>query len=161
MAPLIVLLVVTTLARCAGWLGVPALRTWAAATRAGLAVMFLFTATAHFTAMRADLMRMVPPWVPEPGVMVTLTGSLEAAGAIGLLVPRTRKLAAAALVLLLVALLPANIHAALAGVTIRGAAPTPLVPRVALQVLFIALVWWSGVHRAFDDARPGDARPGL
>lgn len=155
MAPLLVLLVAIALARLAGWLGVRALRTWPAATRAGLAVMFCFTATAHFTAVRADLMRMVPPWIPQPGLMVTLTGLCEFAGAVGLLVPRTRKLAAAALIVLLIALLPANIHAALAGITIRGAAATPLMPRVALQLLFIGLIWWAGIHRADDDARAG------
>jgi len=39
--------------------------------------------------------------------------------------------------------LPANIHAANAGVTLRGAPATPMIPRLALQVLFIVLVWWS------------------
>ena len=36
-------------ARGAGELGVEALANWHAATRAGLAVMFVFTGVAHFT----------------------------------------------------------------------------------------------------------------
>ena len=150
MAPLIVLIAATLLARLAGHLGVRPLRTWPGATRAGLAVMFFFTAAAHFNSMRPDLIRMVPPWMPAPGAMITFTGICEILGAIGLLVPRTRRLAAFALILFLLAVLPANIHAARTGVTIGGSAATPLVPRVLLQGLFIALVWWSGIARARD-----------
>jgi len=147
MVPLIVLVVVTLLARLAGQFGVRPLRDWAAATRVGLAVMFCFTAIAHFNSMRADMIRMVPPAVPNPEFMVTLTGICEILGAIGLLLPRTRRLAAFALIVFLLAVLPANIHAARAGVPLRGAPPTPLIPRIALQVCFIALVWWAGGRR--------------
>ena len=148
MAPLIVLIVVTLLARGLGRLGVPGLRTWVAAARAGLAVMFCFTAAAHFNSMRADLVRMVPAAVPNPELMVTVTGICEVLGAVGLLVPRTRRLAAVALIVFLLAVLPANVHAAQGNLTIGGSAVTPLWPRVALQLLFIALVWWTGVRRA-------------
>ena len=146
MAPLIVLVVAGLVARLIGQLGVAALRDWAAGARVGLAVMFCFTAAAHFNSMRPDMIAMVPPFVPNPAFMVTLTGICEILGAIGLLVPRTRRIAAAALIVFLLAVLPANIHAAQAGVTIRGAPPTPIVPRIALQALFIALVWWSGIR---------------
>ncbi len=156
MAPLIVLVVITGLARLVGYLGWAPLRTWAAATRVGLAVMFCFTAAAHFNSMRADLVAMVPPAVPNPEFMVTFTGVCEILGAIGLLVPRTRRLASIALILFLVAVLPANIHAAQSGVTLRGAPATPLVPRVALQVLFITLVWWAGVYAPRARARKGE-----
>jgi uncharacterized membrane protein len=78
--------------------------------------------------------------------MVTFTGICEILGAIGLLLPRTRRVAAIALILLLLALLPANIYAAQAGITLRGAPAPPIVPRVALQALFIGLLWWSGVR---------------
>jgi uncharacterized membrane protein len=146
MAPLIVLVIVTTLARLAGHSGIRSLQNWPAATRVGLAAMFCFTAAAHFNSMRPDLIRMVPPAIPNPGLMVTFTGICEILGAIGLLVPCTQRIAAVALILLLVSVLPANVHAALSGVTLRGAAATPLVPRIALQLFFIALVWWSGVR---------------
>jgi uncharacterized membrane protein len=146
MAPLIVLVVVTLLARAGGLLGVAALRSWVTATRIGLAVMLCFTAAAHFNSMRPDLVRMVPPAVPNPEFMVTFTGICEMLGAVGLLVPMTRRLAAVALIVFLVAVLPANIHAARSGVTLGGAAVTPMTPRVALQVFFIALVWWTGIR---------------
>lgn len=144
MVPLIVLIGATLLARLAGRLGLASLGGWAAATRVGLAVMFCFTAAAHFNSMRADLVRMVPPGVPYPELMITVTGICEVLGAIGLLVPRTRRIAALALILFLIAVLPANVYAAQAELTLRGAPATPLVPRLALQLLFIALVWWAG-----------------
>ena len=147
MAPLIVLASVTLLARLSGRLGVTSLRGWGAATRVGLAVMFCFTAAAHFNTMRYDLVRMVPPFVPNPEFMVTFTGICEILGAIGLLLPHTRRVAAAALIVFLLAVLPANIHTAQSGVTLRGAPATPLIPRVALQILFMALIWWAGIRR--------------
>jgi uncharacterized membrane protein len=146
MAPLIVLVVVTLLARVAGWAGARPVCSWAGATRVGLAVMFLVTASAHFNSMRPDLVRMVPPAIPYPELAVTLTGVCELLGAIGLLIPRTRLAAAAALIVFLVAVLPANVHAARSGATLDGAPVTRLWPRVALQLLFIAATWWSGIR---------------
>lgn len=148
MAPLIVLVAVTLLARLIGQFGVTHLRDWAASTRIGLAAMLCFTAAAHFNSMRPDMVAMVPPSVPNPEFMVSFTGICEVLGALGLLVPRTRRIAAVALIVYMVAVLPANIHAAQAGVTLRGAPATPIVPRVALQLLFITLLWWSGVRAA-------------
>lgn len=147
MVPLVVLVTVTLLARLIGKLGVAHLQDWAASTRVGLAVMLCFTAAAHFNSMRPDMVAMVPPWVPNPELMVTFTGICEILGAIGLMVPRTRRIAAASLIVFLLAVLPANIHAAQAGVTLRGAPATPIIPRVALQALFIALLWWAGARQ--------------
>ena len=147
MAPLIILIVATLLARLAGQLGFRGLHHWAAAVRAGLAVMFFFTAIAHFNDMRPDLIRMVPPWVSAPEFMVTFTGVCEILGGVGLLVPRTRRMAAVALIVFLIAVLPANLYAAMIGGTIGGEPVTPLLPRIALQVLFVALVWWSGIRQ--------------
>jgi uncharacterized membrane protein len=148
MVPLLVLIAGVLIARGAGQLGVASLRDWASATRAGLALMFCFTAAAHFNSMRADMIAMVPPFVPNPAFMVTFTGICEILGAIGLLLPSTRRAAAVALIVMLIAILPANVHAARANVTLAGAPATPIVPRVALQALFIGLLWWSGVRQS-------------
>ena len=148
MAPLIVLTITLVLTRLLGKWRVASLDSWPAATRVGLAVMFCFTAVAHFNAMRTDLANMVPSWVPNPKLVVLLTGICEVAGAIGLLIPQTRRAAAVALVLFLIAVFPANVHAAQAGVTLRGEPVTPLLPRTLIQLLFIALTSWSGFFAA-------------
>ena len=143
MAVLFVLIAGILASRGIGALGVDALNSWAAATRAGVALMLFFTASAHFTPMREDLVRMTPPWVPKPRAMVAFTGICEILGAIGILIPATRSVAGIALVALFVALLPANVYAARAGLTLRGKPVTPLWIRVPMQVLFIGLTWWS------------------
>jgi uncharacterized membrane protein len=121
----------------------PALDDWHAATRAGLCVMFLFAGAAHFTAPRQDLVRMVPPQLPNPAALVTLTGLAELAGAIGLIVPPVARTAAYALILLLIVMLPANLYAAKIGHTIAGRPHTRLIVRVRLQALWMFLLWWS------------------
>jgi uncharacterized membrane protein len=105
--------------------------------------MLMFTASAHFTGMRHDLVRMVPGWVPQPLAVVYITGVLELAGAVGILLPHTRRLAGICLCLLFLAMFPANVKADLQGLTIGGSAATPLAVRVPMQLLFIWLAWWS------------------
>ncbi len=126
-----------------GFAGVSAFASWPAAVRDGFAVMLLFTASAHFTPMKEDLIRMTPQWVPRPRAMVSFTGLCELAGAIGLVIPATQRAAGIALILFFMAVLPANIHAARAGITLRGRPATPLWLRIPMQVLFIFFVWWS------------------
>ncbi|MFZ0314155.1 MAG: DoxX family protein [Candidatus Korobacteraceae bacterium] len=142
MAVLIVLFGSLLLYRALGAMGIAALQTWQSCARFALATMFLFTATAHFTSTRKDLIAMVPPAFPRPDLLVTITGILEAAGALGLLLAPTRPWAAWGLILLLLAMFPANVSAALRGVQLRGSAATPLWIRTPLQILFVAWAWW-------------------
>jgi uncharacterized membrane protein len=107
--------------------------------------MFLFTGASHFTSMKYDFAAMIPAPLPNDLWVIYLTGVLEIAGAIGLLIPRTRKLAGICLVLLLVALFPANVYAALNEIPLRGEAPTPLWIRGPIQLLFIGMVWWTSI----------------
>jgi uncharacterized membrane protein len=142
---LVVLCAGALLARLAGLAGVEALNSWPAAVRVGLALMLLLTASAHFTKMRHDLVRMVPGVVPYPMAVIYFTGICELLGGLGLLVPSVRAAAGIALSLFFLAILPANIHAARAGVALRGSPATPLSLRIPMQVLFIGLTWWSAV----------------
>lgn len=113
MAPLITLLLGSLLARIAGWLGVHYVNDWPASIAVGLAAMFLVTGVAHFVPpLRGDLTAIVPPRLPAPGLLVTVTGILEIVGALGLLLPVTRVLAAVCLLVLMLAMFPANIYAA-------------------------------------------------
>ena len=77
MAPLIALLVGSIVARIAGWLGVGYVNSWTAAIAVGLAAMFVLTGVAHFAPpMRRDLVAIVPPRLPAPGLLVTIRGVL-------------------------------------------------------------------------------------
>ncbi|TNH28337.1 DoxX family membrane protein [Micromonospora orduensis] len=139
MAPLIALVVGTALARLAGLAGISALDGWHPALRVGLALMFVLTGVAHFAGQRrADLIAMVPPRLPGPDLLVTLTGVLELVGAAGLLVPATARWAAAGLGLLMLAMFPANVSAARRKLTLAGRPVTPLGRRTVLQVVFVA-----------------------
>jgi uncharacterized membrane protein len=144
MTPFIVLAGSFLLFRALGALAIPSFRSWVMSLRWALAVMFLLTASAHFGERRPDLVRMVPPSFPHPELIVTLTGVAEILGAVGLLLPRTAPWAATGLALLLVAMFPANVHAARAGLTIGRVPVTPIVPRAVLQVVFLAAVLAAG-----------------
>jgi uncharacterized membrane protein len=139
MAPLITLIVGSVLARLIGLLGVDALNGWHPALRVGLALMFVLTGIAHFgLGRRADLIAMVPPRLPRPDLLVTLTGALELTGAAGLLLPTTARLAAGCLAALMLAMFPANISAARRGVELGGRPATPIPTRTAMQSVFVA-----------------------
>ncbi|MEO3775168.1 DoxX family protein [Micromonospora sp. B9E7] len=139
MAPLIALIVGTAVARLTGLAGISALDGWHPALRVGLAAMFTLTAVAHFVGeRRADLIAMVPPRLPRPELLVTLTGVLELIGVIGLLVPATARVAAAGLALLMVGMFPANVSAARRRLSLAGRPVTPLGQRTVLQLAFVA-----------------------
>ncbi|MEV4626756.1 DoxX family protein [Micromonospora sp. NPDC049523] len=139
MAPLIALTTGFVILRLLGAAGVDALDGWLPALRGGLALMFLLTASAHFVGRRrADLIAMVPRRLPRPDLLVTVTGVLELAGAVGLLLPATAPWAAGCLALLMLAMFPANYDAARRGLTLAGRPVTPLAARTLLQVVFVA-----------------------
>jgi uncharacterized membrane protein len=140
---LIILIGSTLLFRALGFLGVPLFATWHDSTLCALAVMFCFTGISHFGRARAEIEKMVPPWVPNPGRMVMWTGICEILGAIGLLIPETRFLAGICLIILLVAIFPANIHAVRTGLTLGGRAVTSLWIRAPVQALLILLIAWT------------------
>ncbi|MDP9166642.1 MAG: hypothetical protein M3O32_11380 [Actinomycetota bacterium] len=113
MAVLLALVLGSLVARLAGWLGVDYVDDWQAAIAVGLAVMFAMTGIAHFAGqMRRDMIAIVPPRLPAPGLLVAVTGGLELLGAAGLLFHPTRVAAAACLIVLMLAMFPANVYAA-------------------------------------------------
>jgi uncharacterized membrane protein len=138
MAPLIVLMAASAAFWFAGRLGVTIFQHTNTVLRTALGLMFILTASAHWGKRRRDLIRMVPPIFPRPGLLVTVTGLLEISGAVGLFIPGTAKAAGICLALLLIALFPANIHAAREKLTIAGQ-PVPGIPlRTGIQIVFVA-----------------------
>ena len=142
MIPLFLLLGSLLLFRLLGFMGVAVFATWHESTVYALAVLFCFTGVAHFGPLSAEVEKMLPPWVPAPKATVFLTGALEILGAIGLIVPETRRLAGTCLIIFLVAVFPANVHAAKIKLSLRGQPVTPLWLRAPMQVLFIVLLAW-------------------
>lgn len=113
MAVFLTLILGSVAARVIGLLGVDYVDSWPAAIGVGLAAMFVMTGVAHFVnPLRRDMIAIVPPALPAPGLLVTVTGVLELAGAAGLLYPPTRVAAAVCLFLLMLAMFPANVYAA-------------------------------------------------
>ncbi|MEI8406763.1 MULTISPECIES: DoxX family protein [unclassified Kribbella] len=153
-----VLVLATLVFRALGALGVRRFASWPVSAAHGMAVMLLFTASAHFvpasvTVMpnRDDLARMVPPFLPFADALVYVTGVLEFLGAAGLVLAATRWPAALGLAALFVMLLPANIYAATADIAFNGDPATPLWQRIPEQILYIAVVLWV--------ARTSDSTP--
>jgi uncharacterized membrane protein len=112
--------------------------------RIGLIVVFLWFllgGVAHFSLTDVE-MRIVPPAIPWPRAAVLISGVFELLGAIGILIPFTRRAAGIGLFLLTIAVTPANVymlqHAELFNVP-RWA----LIVRLPFQALLLALILWS------------------
>lgn len=144
MAPLVILVVVALVVLGLGAAGVRRLKPWPVAVRSGVAAMFVATGIAHFVGLRAELVAMVPPSLPAPELLVTVTGVLELAGAAGVLWARTAPWAAGGLTLMLVVMFPANVHKAVTGAGLPW--DDQLVPRTAMQVVFLAATLSVVVH---------------
>jgi uncharacterized membrane protein len=148
MAPLFILVISFLVLRVVGFLGVRRLSSWREAGLLAVAIMFLFTGFTHFSDMKHDYTAMLPGFVPMKVWVIHLTGALQILGAVGLLVPRTRRLAGICLALLLVAMFPGNVYAALNEVPFRSEAPTPLWLRTPIQLFFVGMVWWTSIIKA-------------
>lgn len=113
--------------------------------RLAVAAVFLLAASLHFTATETE-MRLMPGWLPWHRELVLASGALEIAGAVGLLVPRTRRVAAWGLALLLVAVFPANVNQAVNDIQLGGIANERAFHwlRLPLQAPMIWLVLWCG-----------------
>ena len=109
--------------------------------RLSLAVLLIFTGTAHFYKTH-EMAMMLPDFVSYKSEIIYTTGALELLGAIGILIPRCRRLAGICLILMFVGFLPANVYAAFKYVDFGGHAygPKYLLFRIPLQLFFI---WWT------------------
>ena len=137
MVPFIVLIALFGFFYLLGSVWFPTLN-WLTCLRLALAGMFLLTASAHWGKRRRDLVAMVPQAFPRPDLLVTVTGLVEILGAAGLLLAQAAPYAALGLCLLLLAVFPANVHAARQHLCIAGRQVEALLPRTILQLVFLA-----------------------
>lgn len=111
-----------------------------------LAGLFITTGTLHF--LHAPFFAsIVPPWLPAHAFLVAISGACEIAGAVGLLVPRTRRYAGIGLIMLLLAVFPANVYMAMHPQLYAAiASAAALLWRLPLQAVLIAWVWFAALR---------------
>jgi uncharacterized membrane protein len=94
--------------------------------------------------------RIIPPFLPWPRMLVWISGVAELAGGVGLLLRRYRRWAAYWLALLLVVVFPANIYMAVVHVPFAGLMGETWIQWLRLPLQIPLIVW------ALYYARPGE-----
>lgn len=124
-----------------------------------LAVVFAVAGVLHF-AIPGQYVRIMPPWLPFHRELVLVSGAFQIAGGIGLLVPRTRRAAGVGLILLLLAVWPANFQMVAAGreAGAPAMAMALLWARLPLQLVLIWWVWRAAVRSPRPAGGPQAAR---
>ena len=122
------------------------------AKKLGLAVVFLWFMVGgitHFT--NPDFfVAIMPPWIGWHLEIVYISGVFEILGAIGILIPRLRQLAGNCLILLVIAVTPANIHMWLNPQLFPDVSEAFLSIRLVVQALLLWLIWWSTRREAVE-----------
>jgi uncharacterized membrane protein len=103
-----------------------------------LLALFVLGGIMHIVSPRMFI-AIVPPFLPWPAALVAISGVAEIAGGLGLLSVRTRRAAGLGLIVLLLAVFPANIYMAWKGMMLPA---WILWARLPLQFL---LIWWVNV----------------
>jgi len=110
-------------------------------TLAMVFLWFLLGGVAHFALTDAE-MRIVPPAIPWPRAAVLVSGVFELLGAMGILIPATRRAAGIGLFLLTIAVTPANVYM-LQHADLFGVPRWALIARLPFQVVLLAMILWS------------------
>lgn len=113
-----------------------------ARTRAVFAGFFIVTGILHFVVPRY-FVEVVPSYLPAPRALVAVSGAAEIAGGIGIMSRRWRGAAGIGLIMLLVAVFPANVEM-LRQARARDASPwfqAALWLRLPMQALLIWMAW--------------------
>lgn len=111
-----------------------------------LLTIFMVGAGANHFVHPAPYLGMMPAEIPASwhALLVQISGIAEIAGGLGLILPRTRRLAAWGLIALFIAVFPANVNMAVNHLPL-GTTTLPawaLWARLPLQILLIAWAWW-------------------
>jgi uncharacterized membrane protein len=118
----------------------------------GLAAFFLAGGIAHF--LYAEFfVAIMPPYLPAHLALVHVSGVLEILGGLGVLHAATRRAAGVGLLVLVVAVFPANLHMALHPEQFAVFPSWALYARLPLQLVILAWVWWAAGMGAFSGRR--------
>ena len=118
-------------------------RPFKSIVRTVAAAAMTYVGIRHFTDP-ATFVAIVPAMLTAKLALVYISGAAEIAGGLGLVLPVTRRLAAWGLILLYIAVFPANVNMALHHLPL-GDQQVPewaLWARLPLQAVFIALAYW-------------------
>ncbi|MCJ8344704.1 DoxX family membrane protein [bacterium] len=108
-----------------------------------LGVLFVGAGFSHFSELKHDYLAMLPPMVPGGMIMIYFTGLCEMIGGVGIQFSKKRGPMAIALIIFLIAVLPANVNAAIKEIPFGGKPAIALYPRLTAQFILIALLWFS------------------
>ena len=106
-----------------------------------MSIFYVSVGVNHFTIPEWFL-QIVPPWLPYKLELVYISGFLEIIFGVMLLIPTTRFYAAWGLILLLIAVYPANIYLAQTNGAEMNTTPLVAWGRLPFQFVFIALAYW-------------------
>jgi uncharacterized membrane protein len=109
-----------------------------------LSIFFVVAGAMHFV-VPGIYIRIVPPSLPFPALIVLISGIAEIAGGLGLLFPITQRAAAWGLVLLLLAVFPANIYMAVAHLPFSGIFGKSWLQWLRLPLQF-PLIYWTSLY---------------
>lgn len=104
-----------------------------------MALLYAAAGVNHFIHP-ATYVAIVPPWIPAAEAAVFISGVAEVLLAVLLLIPATQRLAAWGIILLLVAVFPANVQMALNYVATGHSLFWLTLLRLPLQGI---LIWWA------------------
>lgn len=110
-----------------------------------LILLFMLAGLDHFRHPNFYV-SIIPPYLPFHYELSYVSGYFEIVGAIGLLFGQTRKVAGYGLLVLLIAIFPANIHMAIHPEYFPEYSPISLYLRLPLQLLFIFWVYWASLR---------------
>ncbi len=106
-----------------------------------MSIFYILAGTLHFIIPEFYL-KLMPPYIPYHRFMVFFSGVAEILLGFGLLGKKTRSLSAWGIILFLIAVFPANIHAYVNNVDL-GVPLWVLLVRLPLQIL---LIYWAYIH---------------
>lgn len=122
-----------------------------------VAAIFTTTGVLHFIAEKFFI-AIVPKQLPQPKLLVQLSGVAELMGALGILIPGTRGVAGKGLLALLAAVYPANINMAVNADRFKQIPKWALWARLPLQFVLAALVK-RAMRRGSAAGSAGDGEP--
>ena len=104
-------------------------------------VVFVAAGANHFVNPKFYL-NIMPPYLPWHYALVIVSGVAEVLLGAGLLIPQCSQYAAWGIILLLIAVFPANIHMALNPELYPSIPPIALWVRLPLQALLVLWAYW-------------------